>query len=103
MEKDRRLELQRLLSNCAGTKNVYFQPPENLQIYYPAVIYELENVAKLDADNLIYGTRRSYRITYVTRDADDPVIDKLAKLPRSRFVRFFASEGLNHYVYEIVY
>jgi len=30
-----RLELQNLLENILGSRNVYFQPPENLKLNYP--------------------------------------------------------------------
>ena len=36
---ERRLKLHDYLIEKSGTANVYFQPPENLQLNYPAVIY----------------------------------------------------------------
>ena len=39
-EVDRRNDLQKLLVEVLGSKNVYFQPPESVKMKYPAIVYQ---------------------------------------------------------------
>ena len=35
-----RLELQSVLEQTLGSRNVYFQPPASVKMKYPAIVYE---------------------------------------------------------------
>ena len=37
-----RIELQTLLEELLGSKNVYYQPPNNLSMSYPAILYSTD-------------------------------------------------------------
>ena len=38
-----RLDLQALLEDLLGSRNVYYQPPESDKMNYPAIVYALED------------------------------------------------------------
>lgn len=80
---------------------VYFQPPEDLKLIFPYIVYELEDIQKRSADNGPYSLFDRYQVTFVRHDPDSPVIRQLMGLPHSSFSRHFATSGLNHDVFVI--
>lgn len=91
-----RLELQSKLEELLGSKNVYFQPPENLKINYPAIIYSINEIEQKRANNNVYSRNREYLITVIDRIPNNPVIDKLLDLPYCSYDRPYESDNLNH-------
>lgn len=95
-------ELQELLSGIVD--NVYFQPPENLTIKYPCIVYERTNALTNYADNNPYQITKRYTITLITRTSDnDEYLDQLLKLPMCTFDRQFVTEGLVHDVFTMYF
>lgn len=94
---DRRLILHSKLENISGVDTVYFQPPESIKLVYPCIIYNLQNIDMTYADNLNYRAHRSYNITFIHRDPDSPVIDRIVDaLPSIRFDRHYVVDNLYH-------
>ena len=100
---DRRLELQHLLEDILGSSNVYFQPPNNIRMTYPCIVYALSNDQRLHADNHIYHRRKRYDVTVISRDPDDPLPDTVSNLQYSSFDRRFIADGLTHDTFTIYY
>lgn len=100
---ERRLEFHEILEGVLGSKNVYFQPPEGLQIKYPCIIYSRSRSHLKKANNELYGHTKRYTVTVITRDPDDNTSDKLLLLPLSSFDRHYTSQNLHHYVTNIYY
>lgn len=98
-----RESLQCLFECTIDSKNVYFQPPASIQIKYPCLIYELEDLTPVFADDLTYLLHNSYQVTYITRNPDDCNIRKIASLPQVRFSRYFSADNLHHYIYIMYY
>lgn len=98
-----RIKLGNLFKEILGSKNVYFQPPENVQMSYPAIRYELDDMPSRHADNGVYLLHHRYRVTLLCKDPDNAFKEKLALLPRCRFERHYRSDNLNHYVFTIYY
>lgn len=98
---DRRLELQALLETLVD--NVYFQPPEDVQMTYPAIRYENDDAVTEFAGDKPYLHTRRYQITLITPDADDPAREKLAWLPKCLYDRHYTASQLHHYVFNIFY
>ena len=46
-----RLDLQTFLEELLKSKNVYFQPPESVKMKYPAIVYALDDIENVHADN----------------------------------------------------
>lgn len=98
-----RLELQTLLETTLGSENVYFQPPESIQLKYPCIIYKLSRISSNFADDRPYKLDNRYELMFITKNPDSSMRHALAELPRCSFDRFYTSESLNHYVYNIYF
>ena len=100
----RRTDLHIELKELLGSKNVYFQPPENVKLSYPCYVYRREPSDILRADNKLYRRVHKYGLTYITRNPDDPLIDATeSHFKMCRFRRFYAADDLNHYSYDLFY
>lgn len=98
-----RLDFQKILEELLGSRSVYWQPPENISMVYPAIVYDHDYSEVDHANDKAYRITKRYEVTSISRKSDDPTPDKLALLPMSRFIRSFKANGLNHYVYAIYY
>ena len=98
-----REDLDALFCSTLGSENVYFQPPENLKIQYPCIIYSLDGFHDHRADNTTYNRRRRYDVIYITRDPDDEMIETLEDLPCCSMGSPYTVDNLHHYPYTIYY
>lgn len=103
MEKtdlDKRLELQEILKNLDGVTNAYFQPPEDVRMIYPCIVYKWDRERVIHADNKAYLSRRAYLITIVDANPDSilPIIFR-KEFSMASLDRIYVSDGLNHWVY----
>lgn len=96
-----RQNLQMILSEFC--QNVYFQPPSNVQMKYPAIVYERDRSDTQFANNSPYAVRRNYSITLITRDPDDGIFEALAGLPLCAHQRYYVADNLNHDVFSIYF
>lgn len=100
---DRRLRLQEILQGVLGSSNVYFQPPSNIQMKYPAIVYQRDNADSKFADNQPYSYVKRYEVTVIDVNPESTIPDKVALLPMCAFNRFFVSNGLNHDVFTLYF
>ena len=103
MANDRRLTLQNELEELLGSKNVYYQPPENIKMNYPAIMYSKSNMNNRHANDKVYKSMTRYDITVIDRNPDNPVISELLDWPYCAFDRHYTSENLNHDVFTLYY
>lgn len=96
-----RLQLQELLETL--TPKVYFQPPANVQMEYPCIVYARDYADTRFADNSPYRHTKRYQVTVIDRDPDSDVPDKVAALPLCRFDRAFVADNLNHDVFRLFF
>lgn len=102
-QPSRRIQLQSLLEELLGSSEVHFQPPANIAMAYPAILYNLDDEWKLYADNATFKSTKRYLVTVVTDDPDSDIPDKVSALPMCSFDRFYPAENLNHYVYNLYF
>lgn len=95
--------LQTMLTEILGLPNVYFQPPSDISMNYPCIIYHLDGVATMYADNTPYLFEKRYLVTYVDQYPDTTIPDQIAQLPTSKFVNHYTADNLNHYSYRLYY
>lgn len=100
---DRRPTAQSILEGVLGSANVYFQPPKSIAMRYPAIVYGLKKVKTHYKDNRPYVCHRQYSVTLIDRDPDSIYVSSLAMLPTASFNRFFVSDNLNHWVFDIYF
>ena len=96
-----RLQLQSLLELI--TDNVYFQPPTNIDLQYPCIIYERDSSRSEFAGNALYLHTKRYMVTVIDRNPDSSLPDKVEELPLCRFERFYTAENLNHHVFNLFF
>ncbi len=99
----KRLQLQALLEALLGTSNVYFQPPSNVQIQYPCIVYKRDTADTVFADNAPYRYTKRYQITVIDRNPDSGIPNEVASLPLCSYDRFFTADNLNHDVFNIFF
>lgn len=83
--------------------NVYFQPPTNVQLVYPCIIYSRDFADTKFADDRPYKHTLRYMVTVIDRDPDSDIPAKVAGLPMSLFNRFYTADDLNHDVYVVYF
>lgn len=96
-----RSQTQTLLEAVLGSEHVYFQPPDNVSMQYPCIVYSRDGASKVYADNSSYRRVQRYQVTLISRMAEDPAVEKLANLPMCTETRSYAADGLNHDVFEL--
>lgn len=94
-----RLELHAKLK--AILENVYYQPPNNLKMQYPTIVYERDDIDNRFADNNVYAQSDVYSVTVIDEDPDSEYVKKVSQLPTAKFNRHFVSDNLNHDVFTI--
>lgn len=98
-----RLELQTKLETLLGSRNVYFQPPSELVMQYPAIVYHRSNIEPDHAGNLPYRLTNRYTVTIIDRRPDSSVVDLMATWPTCRHERQYKVTGLNHDVFNLYF
>ena len=97
-----RYDFQALLVSL-GWERVYFVPESNVQMQYPCVRYEMDDIYRENAGNKAYLRQKRYQITAISTDVDDPLFDTFADLPLCSFDRAYRSGQLYHQVYNIYF
>lgn len=103
---ERRRELHLKLVEILGSGNVYFQPPPNTMISYPAFIYNRSPHWKLQADNDMYLSVGHYSLTYIDPDVEacmEMMTRLLHEFQHISVERSFTSDNLNHDVYNLYF
>jgi len=96
-----RLQLHDILKSF--TDNVYFQPPENITLEYPCIIYQRDYAETKFADDIPYNHCLRYVVTVIDRDPDSDIPGKVASMPMCLYNRFFTADNLNHDVYRLFF
>lgn len=99
----RREQLQADLETILGSPNVYFQPPENVKIQYPCIVYKRERGDAEFAGNRPYHNEMRYQLTVMSRDPDFEVVRTLQEHPKCLHIRYFPVQDLNHDVFTLVF
>jgi len=96
-----RLELHTHLTSLLGSKDVYFQKPESMNMKYPAIKYSLSKFDDKYANNAVYKSMTRYEIILMDRDPDSEFVKKLKDTQYCSFDRHYTADGLNHWVFTL--
>lgn len=99
----KRSNLQLVLEDVLGSNAVYFQPPPNLQMAYPCIVYKRDTADTRFAGNAPYRYTQRYMVTLISQDPDIEVFGKVAALPMCIFNRSFVANNLNHNVFNLYF
>ena len=98
-----RLQLQSLLEEILETDKVYFQPPTNVVLTYPCIVYKRDFAETKFADNAPYDRTLRYQVTVMDKNPDSEIPSKIAALPMCLFDRFYTADNLNHDVFNLFF
>ena len=78
---DRRPEFHQVLKSLFDSEpHVYFQPPPNVTLEYPCIIYKLVDIPAKYANNHRYIQKREYEVTVIDRDPVSPIREKIVSI-----------------------
>lgn len=98
-----RLSLQSKLEGLLGSRNVYYDPPENLKMEYDAIKYSKKPPSSKYADNKVYSKMNCYELVVIARNTDHPVIEKLLDIPYCSHDQHYKADNLAHDVFTLYY
>jgi len=98
----RRLALQAKLEQILGTTNVYYDPPSNIVMKYPCIVYSYKKQQTFHADNVPYIRFDEYDIILITKSAwPSDVLEGLGSLPYSKLDRTYTADHLHHFLFQV--
>ena len=92
-----RIDLQSKLEELLGSRNVYYNPPDNLRMQYNAIRYSRSIQQTAYADDRKYKNMNRYDLIVITRESDPEVVDKLLELQYCSMGNPYKADNLNHY------
>ncbi len=92
-------DLLHLLRKAVDHDRVYFQPPENLKLGYPAIVFHLTKIKVDHADDVPYKGVREYMITLISKDPEPGALEEILKIPYTTLDSTYISDGMNHFVF----
>lgn len=96
-----RSQFNQVLRDILGSEHVYFQPPSNIEMQYPAIVYERSQADTQFAGNLPYKVTKRYTVTLISKKPETDLWDQIAALPSCTHSAFFVADNLNHDVFDI--
>lgn len=91
-----RLDLQSILEELLGSRNVYYSPPESTKMQYDAIKYSKKNITSTYANNAKYSMRDCYEVIVISRRPDCPVVKQILALPYCSYDRQYVASNLYH-------
>ena len=79
--------------------NVYYQPPSDIKLKYPCIIYQDNMLAQKYANNKLYSTFMGYRVMVIDKDPEGYIEKKiLENFIYARWQSRYIRDNLNHTV-----
>ena len=98
-----RIDLRTKLEELLELRHVYYQPPENVKMEYPAIRYSKKKPDTKHANNKVYMKTNCYEIIVISRKPDDPVIGKIEELPMCEWDNHYVADNLHHDVFTLYF
>jgi hypothetical protein len=77
--------------------NVYFQPPANVLMTYPCIIYNKTGKNRHFASDVIYLSQQGYDIMVIDKNPDSLVADNIESHFRYCSInQYYTADNLNH-------
>lgn len=101
----RREDLHEILCELLGSRYVYYQPPDNVLMHYPCIVYHPNPSEDRYADNTRYIVSYSYNVQIIANNPEFALFDSFPdnfmycteNAPR------FEKDNLNHVNYKLYY
>lgn len=87
-----------------GSNHCYFEPPADIEMIYPCIVYNYTNDLDVFADNMHYQSAQRYTVTVIDEDPDSKIPNRLKnRLPYCTSDRNFKSDSLSNFVHTLFY
>ena len=97
MRERNRLALHEKLCTLLGSRNVYFDPPSNIHMNYPCIVYKRDPVSNRRADNIRYINWYPYSVQIISKDPDFLLFDTfLSNFEYGSEGQPFVKDNLHH-------
>lgn len=97
-----RLDLHDKLVAALGSNNVYYQPPADISMSYPCVVYHFDDDVTLHANNSPYWKYYTFTATLITKDPlPSEFLDVMSDMEYASFERHYTADNLHHFSYKI--
>ena len=97
-----RLEMQTLLEETLGSRNVYFQAPPNTGMKYPCIVYSFSRFNNRRADNAPYLITGRWEIHHMYKSINNDLKEKMLFVaPWVEFDRRLVTDGVYNDYYTI--
>ena len=97
-----RLELQTELTTFLP--NVYFQPPSNISMVYPCIVYRKDGKYRQMANDNSYILDQGYEIMLIEKNPDSNLADVIERHFQSCVIsRYYTVDNLNHTILNLYY
>lgn len=97
MPDSERLLLQTELESILGSDQVFFQPPDNVSLTYPCIVYSWSKGSTMHADSRPYLFVPLYDITVIEKDPECPISVRVGKTLRgASYDRGWIIDNLYH-------
>jgi len=84
--------------------NVYYQPPSNIQIKYPCIVYNKTGKSKRFGNDRIYLSKQGYQLMVIEHDPDSDVADRLeTHFQYCGINQHYVVDNLNHTTLNLYY
>lgn len=84
--------------------NVYFQPPSNIQMVYPCIVYNKNGKNRRFGNDAIYFTKQGYQIMVIDKNPDSIIADNIEEqLEYCSISQYYTIDNLNHTTLSLYY
>lgn len=97
----KREEFGRRLKLCSDVSNMYFQPPSDINMKYPCIVYKLKAKKTSYANNKKYINKDCYTVIVIDKNVNSCIPEKVESMKYSSFKSHYVVDNLNHWEYEI--
>lgn len=98
----KRIELHNKLKTILP--NVYFQPPSNVRLTYPCIVYHKSPPEVKMANDTIYNRTQEYQLTIIDQNPDSDTADRiLGMFPYCTIGSYSIVDNLNHTTLNLYY
>jgi hypothetical protein len=99
---EERLILQAKLEEVFPECGIFYNPPSNLLLEKPCIVYTLNKLDSTTANNLTYQTGALFQVTVLSNTPGLLDVDRMLKeLPMSTHIRTFISEGIVNDIFRV--
>ena len=73
----KRVDIQEKFKFLLGSNNVYYQPPANLKMKYPAIVYSLDGLDVKRFDNTRLINKNCFSVTHIYRNESENLVETM--------------------------